>query len=117
MNTKIRREIGRRTQRRRQAKGYTQEKMAELVGVSITTISRLETGERMVGVIKLMQIAEALGVTADALLYDPETKMPEADEWDERITCVLEECSSREKEYIWKMASEFLKLRSGESPQ
>ena len=77
---------------------------------SITTISRLENGEQMVGVLRLMQIAKALGVTADA--YDEETEKTVSDEWNERIICLLEKYSARQKKYIWKMMTELLELHS-----
>ena len=106
----IKKNIGRRMQRLRLANGYTQEQLAEMVEASTTTISRMEIGKRMVGVEKLMQIAEALGVTVDALLYDSEEKLSETDEWDERIICLLEKCTADEKKYIWKMAEGVLNL-------
>lgn len=112
--TKTEIEIGKRVRRFRQANSYTQEKLAEMVEVSTTTISRLENGDQMVGVLKLMQIAEALGVTADTLLYKDETEKPASDEWDERIICLLEKYSVGQKKYIWRMMTELLELHSGD---
>lgn len=107
-------EIGRRVQWHRKNNGYTQEKLAEIVDVSTPTISRLENGEQMVGVLKLMQIAEALGVTADALLYEPKSEKTEVDEWDGRIIVMLDKYTARQKEYIWKVMMGLRELQSGE---
>ena len=39
--------------------GFTQEKLAEKIEVSLSVISRLETGRTMVSVAKLMRIAQS----------------------------------------------------------
>ena len=45
--------------------GFTQEKLAEKIDVSLSVISRLETGRTMVSVAKLIRIAQVL----NCLLY------------------------------------------------
>lgn len=107
-------ETGKRIRKYRGLNGYTQEKLAELVEVSTTTISRLENGDQMVKVSKLMQIADALGVTADVLLYSSEPERTLSDGWNERITILLEKYSNRQKEYIWKVMKAFWDLESEE---
>lgn len=44
--------------------GFTQEKLAEKIDVSLSVISRLETGRTMVSVAKLIRIAQVLNVPA-----------------------------------------------------
>lgn len=105
-------ETGKQVRKYRKLNGYSQEKLAEMVDVSTTTISRLEHGDQMVKVFKLMQIAEALGVTADVLLYPSETCQAASDEWDEQIVILLERYSSKQKEYIWKVMKAFWDLES-----
>ena len=63
-------EIGRRVRDARDKKGISQEKLAELVDLSLSSISRLETGRTMVSVEKLLRIADALNVGIDELLAD-----------------------------------------------
>lgn len=105
-------ETGKRIRKYRKLSSYSQEKLAEKVDVSTTTISRLEHGDQMVKVSTLMRIADVLGVTADALLYSPEPEQAETDEWDERIIILLERYSSKQKEYIWKVMKAFWDLES-----
>lgn len=109
---KLEEEIGKRIQYYRQANGYTQERLAELVAVSAPAISRIETGKLMLGVPTLLQIAEVLGITANTLLYPPEQEKPVSDEWNERIIILLEKYSVEQKEYIWKTMKGFLELQS-----
>lgn len=56
------RRLGRRLQRIRKSKGFTQEQLAEKVGVSTTWIGYLETGYRIPNIRMLQSIARALGV-------------------------------------------------------
>ena len=51
--------------------GYTQESLAEQVDVSLSVISRLETGRTMVSVAKLLQIAEVLNTFAGYFFIEP----------------------------------------------
>jgi transcriptional regulator with XRE-family HTH domain len=68
----ILREVGRRLRRRRLDKNLTQHNLADLAGLSRTTVSDLERGGA-VGVLTLVQVLRALGglEELDALLPDP----------------------------------------------
>ncbi len=46
----------------REQKGYTQEELAEKVGIHPTYVGKLETGKNNTNVIKLFKISRALGV-------------------------------------------------------
>ena len=61
-------EIGKRVKKFRQRKKLTQRKLAELAMVSSSCITRLETGESMVSVFTLMEIANALDVSISEIL-------------------------------------------------
>ncbi len=52
----------------REAKGITQQELAENIGVAPRTIGRYESGDRKPDEEKLFQIAETLGVTVTELL-------------------------------------------------
>lgn len=67
MDTKY---IGRRIKAARERKGLTQEQLAELVDLSPMHISVLERGAKPPKLETLINIANALGVTADVLLQD-----------------------------------------------
>lgn len=60
--------IGQIVQRRRQALGLSQARLAKLSGLSRATINQLETGTIVdLGAAKLMVLLELLGVTLDAI--------------------------------------------------
>lgn len=61
----------------RQWKGMSQDALKEKSGVAISTISKLETGERTANYKTAGTLARALGITMEQLLHvDPE-KQPE----------------------------------------
>ena len=49
-------------------KNLTQKQLAELVGVSSSTINRIETGKQITKVDMLLKLAEILEVSAEELL-------------------------------------------------
>jgi transcriptional regulator with XRE-family HTH domain len=67
--------VGRRVAEVRRARGWTQERLAEALGVGPVTLSRLETGHRALSLSTLAGIAGALEVTLGDLL-DVETRLP-----------------------------------------
>lgn len=66
----------------RKAKGWTQERLAGLAGVSHSTISRLERGgTKAPREVELGRIADALGTTVEALTHGAMTRpMPSMDD-------------------------------------
>ena len=62
--------IGTRIKEAREAKGLTQEQLAEIVGLSSTHISVIERGVKAPKLETFIEIANALDVTSDSLLLD-----------------------------------------------
>ena len=62
--------VGARIKAAREAKGLTQEKLAEIIGKSTTHISVIERGCKTPKLETFVQIANALDVSADSLLLD-----------------------------------------------
>lgn len=62
--------IGRRVRRYRKACDLSQERLAELVGISVTHMSHIETGNTKLSLPVLARIADALSVSTDALLHE-----------------------------------------------
>ena len=62
--------IGKRITGARIAKGLTQEQLAEKCSISVSSLSRIETGHNMASLKTLNIIANALDVNIDYLLYD-----------------------------------------------
>lgn len=56
------RAVGRRLAQARIARGYTQEALAEAIGIEPVSLSRLETGDRALSLTTLALIADALGL-------------------------------------------------------
>ena len=68
MPKKIEIKIGQRVSQYRKTAGLTQHDLAEKVGISIESISRLERGSTMTSIAKLDDIAQALGIELADLL-------------------------------------------------
>lgn len=60
--------FGDRLKMYREEKGYTQEELAEMIGVAKSTITGYEKGNRKPDVPKIKKLAKALGITGDELL-------------------------------------------------
>ena len=84
--------IGQRIRRVRKARGLSQEKISELVDISPTHMSHIETGNTKLSLPVLVAIADALDVRVDSLLYDePRVSVSIAVE---EIAAVLEACDA-----------------------
>lgn len=62
--------IGKRIKIQRLRKNMTQDNLADLTGLSNPHISNIESGSTQLSLVALVQIANALDVTPDALLCD-----------------------------------------------
>ena len=63
-------EIGQRVRKFRKAYGLSQEELAEKVGISTTHMSHIETGNTKLSLQVLVDLALALEVKTDDLLFD-----------------------------------------------
>jgi transcriptional regulator with XRE-family HTH domain len=61
-------EFGQRVRELREARGLSQESLAELAGLHRTYVSSLERGQRNVSLRNIHQLAAALGVSASTLV-------------------------------------------------
>ena len=61
--------IGQRIRKTRKAHGLSQEQLAELVGISTTHMSHIETGNTKLSLPVLVSLAEALELSTDDLLF------------------------------------------------
>ena len=89
-------EVGLRIKEVRKKRRISQADLAEIINVSISHMSDIETGRTNFGVDIFMRITEALQVSADVLLRTdvPEVDVLYAAEFQE----LMEDCSSSEKE-------------------
>lgn len=81
--------VGQRIKAAREARGLTQEALAAIVDLSPTHISVIERGLKTPNLDSFVAIANALGVSADALLVDV------VDHVEESIACELSTQISR----------------------
>ena len=65
--------IGQQVRRLRKARGFSQEQLAEMINISTTHMSHIETGSAKLSLPVFLDLAEALGVPADSLLHDEDT--------------------------------------------
>lgn len=91
----------------RQARGWTLETLAARAFVSISTLSRIETGQRRIALEQLVTIAQALGTTLDQLV-EPENDedvviRPEAEFMDGSTLWLLSREQDRRGVMIAKM--------------
>jgi|SRR5690625_40343 len=71
--------VGQRLKRLRDRKGTTLTKLAEHTGISVSTLSRLESGLRRPTLEQLLPLAQFYGITLDALVNAPRTADPRVD--------------------------------------
>ena len=95
--------IGKRIKIARIKADLTQEKLSEMVGVSPTHMSNIETGTTRVSLTTIVGIANALGITSDDLLCDSVIKAKVQFEKD--IALVLEDCDEYETRVICDLAA------------
>lgn len=65
--------IGKRIQDRRKQQGYTQEKIAEMMNVSIQMVSNLERGNKAIRIDNLINLSQILNISTDYILTGKET--------------------------------------------
>ena len=73
----------------RKAKGYTQEQMAELLGVSRQALAKWEAGQSLPDIGKLLRISDLLRVTVDYLVRDQECGLSPVENEPEDIAALI----------------------------
>ena len=66
-------EIGKRIQKHRLLNGYTQEQLADMMGVSVQMVSNLERGIKAIRIGNLINLSEILGISTDYILTGQKT--------------------------------------------
>ncbi len=90
--------IGQRIRKMRKAHNMSQEELAEKIGISTTHMSHIETGNTKLSLPVFVDIASALEVRADDLLYDvcPSERVMAVDE----ITLTLDSCNAKQAKIL-----------------
>ena len=90
--------IGQRIRKIRKARNLSQEQLSEMVGISITHMSHIETGNTKLSLPVLVDLANALEVRTDDLLYDKVTA--ERSTATDTIVQLLEACTTQQLRVI-----------------
>ena len=94
-------EVGARIRQAREAKKLSQLHLAEILNVSPSYLSNIETGKHNMSIMVLYNLCDALEVTADWILRNnsPEATAITISE----VSSLLDDCSPNEREAIVKM--------------
>ena len=91
-------EIGQRIRRYRKAYHLSQEQLAEQIGISTTHMSHIETGNTKLSLPVFVDIAKALSVRTDELLYDISDIDKTASK--QELLEILDSCSPNEMYFL-----------------
>lgn len=91
-------DIGLRIRQRRKALHYTQQQLAELSDQEPSNVSHIERGATKLSLPTLVNIANALGVSADELLCGSIPSSKPA--FDREASQILEDCTHEERKVI-----------------
>lgn len=93
--------IGQKIRKYRKARGLSQEELAERVGISVTHMSHIETGNTKLSLQVLVDIARSLEVQTDDLVFEnTAVRTTSLDE----LERVLEGCSTEQIRIITEIA-------------
>ena len=92
------RKVGKQIKMMRTSKRMTQEELAEMIDVSPTCISLVETGTKALSLSKAIELADVLKVSMDVLFQDNRLQQEESDIAEAAF--LLQGCNSYEKEVI-----------------
>ena len=90
-------QIGQRVRKYRKAHGYSQDTLAEMIEISTTHLSHIETGNTKLSLQVLVDLADALNVSTDDLINDANQY---ADKPKNEIIDILDSCSASEIKVI-----------------
>ncbi|MCI8621726.1 MAG: helix-turn-helix transcriptional regulator [Clostridia bacterium] len=95
--------MGDRLKKARIQKGYTQEKLAETLDVSIAYISRIETGKTHINLKRLNEICTVLETSESYILNGASENSKSY--LSSEFSSILNDCSSKDKELIYQIAT------------
>lgn len=90
--------IGQKIRKIRKARGLSQEGLAEKVGISTTHMSHIETGNTKMSLPTFVEIASALEVRTDEILYEDRAESRSASVV--YITELLDNCTTQQVRII-----------------
>lgn len=95
--------IGQRIRKYRKVKGLSQEQLAEIVDISTTHMSHIETGNTKLSLQVFADLAEALQVNVDSLLND--VNMTNKQQTYQEIMDILNQCTPAQAQVLREIIS------------
>ncbi|MGI5963508.1 MAG: helix-turn-helix domain-containing protein [Lawsonibacter sp.] len=95
-------QIGQRVRHARKTRGFSQEELAERVGISVTHMSHIETGNTKLSLPVLAALATALETTSDWLLSGPHEG--NLSSISQELSALLDGCTPQEAQVILETA-------------
>jgi len=95
--------IGERLKKARVEKGYTQEKLAEMMELSIAYVSRIENGKTHINLKRLNELCSILDTSESYILNGVSDNSTSY--LNNELNSILKDCSSKDKELIYQIAS------------
>lgn len=83
--------IGKRIRKYRKALSLSQEQLAEMIGISTTHMSHIETGSTKLSLTVLVEISKSLSISMDTIIFGQEK--PSDDKTNSEIYELLATCS------------------------
>lgn len=90
--------IGQKIRAMRKVRKLTQAELAEHANLSVPYISHIENGIKQASLQAVVNIAEALGCTADKLLY--EKPLDRCNLWQPELAELLSDCTAAEQRFL-----------------
>ena len=94
--------IGERLKKSRIKKGYTQEKLSEMLNVSIAYLSRIETGATHINLKRLNEICGILEISEAYILNGASDNS--VSYLNSELNSILKDCTPDKKELIYQVA-------------
>lgn len=95
--------IGERLKKARVEKGYTQEKLAEMMELSIAYVSRIENDKTHINLKRLNELCSILDTSESYILNGVSDNSTSY--LNNELNSILKDCSSKDKELIYQIAS------------
>ena len=100
--------IGSRIRSIRESMPMTREQFAELINVSVSFLSQIERGNKLMSIEKLMEISSKTGFSTDYVLFGDKAKS----NYVNRISRMLQDCSNDVAEIAYEVICPLMRYNS-----
>ena len=104
---KLKKQIGSRIKRRREATGYTQDMVAQRLGIGTAAYARYEQGTAEPSITRLSDMADVFECGLDELIIDSSVRV---EDQTKRINLALEDVSVYDRESIMQVLEQVCKI-------